>query len=100
MRLQLSRDKNGNFESFIFDETKQKIKITENNIDTILSKGKCFKTIIECVKVWYYNGKVGSIWKIVQLKLSERSLPKKEDSEKEDEGSPKNVYNQLMIMDD
>jgi len=101
MRLQLSRDKNGNFESFIFDETKQKIKITENNIDTILSKGKCFKTIIECVKVWYYNGKVGSIWKIVQLKLSERSLPKKEDSEKENEGSsPKNVYNQLMIMDD
>jgi hypothetical protein len=102
MRLQLSRDKNGNFESFIFDENKQKIKITENNIDTILSKGKCFKTIIECVKVWYYNGKVGSIWKIVQLKLSERSLPKKEDSEKEDEGSSstKNVYNQLMIMDD
>lgn len=98
MRLQLSRDKNGNFESFIFDENKQKIKITENNIDEILSKGKCFKTIIECVKIWYYNGKVGSIWKIVQLKLSERTITK-QDSEKE-EGSLKNIYNQIMILDD
>lgn len=98
MRLQLSRDKNGNFESFIFDENKQKIKITENNIDEILSKGKCFKTIIECVKIWYYNGKVGSIWKIVQLKLAERTITK-QDSEKE-EGSLKNIYNQIMILDD
>lgn len=98
MRLQLSRDKNGNFESFIFDENKQKIKITENNIDEILSKGKCFKTIIECVKIWYYNGKVGSIWKIVQLKLSERTITK-QDSEKE-ESSLKNIYNQIMILDD
>lgn len=98
MRLQLSRDKNGNFESFIFDENKQKIKITENNIDEILSKGKCFKTIIECVKIWYYNGKVGSIWKIVQLKLAERTITK-QDSEKE-EGSFKNIYNQIMILDD
>lgn len=98
MRLQLSRDKNGNFESFIFDEKKQKIKITENNIDEILSKGKCFKTIIECVKIWYYNGKVGSIWKIVQLKLAERTITK-QDSEKE-EDSFKNIYNQIMILDD
>lgn len=99
IKLQLSRDKNGNFESFIFNENKQKVKIDENNIDTILSKGKTFKTIIECVKVWYYNGKVGSIWKIVQLKFSERTF-NKQDSEEEKEGSPKNVYNQLMILDD
>jgi len=98
MRLQLSRDKNGNFESFIFNENKQKVKIDENNIDEILSKGKTFKTIIECVKVWYYNGKVGSIWRIVQLKFSERSFSKQEPIE--EEGSSKNIYNQLMILDD
>jgi hypothetical protein len=99
MNLQVSRDKNGNFESFIFNENKQKVKIDENNISEILSKGKTFKTILECVKVWYYNGKVGSIWKIVQLKFSERTFTK-QDSEKEEEGSSKNVYNQLMILDD
>lgn len=99
IKLQLSRDKNGNFESFIFNENKEKVKIDENNIETILSKGKTFKTIIECVKVWYYNGKVGSIWKIVQLKFSERTFTR-QDSEKEEESSTKNVYNQLMILDD
>jgi uncharacterized protein YbaP (TraB family) len=92
MKLQLARDKNGNFESFIFNENKEKVKIDENNIDTILSKGKTFKTIIECVKVWYYNGKVGSIWKIVQLKFSEKTF-NKQDSEEE-------LYTQLMILDD
>lgn len=104
MRLQLSRDKNGNFESFIFDENKQKIKIDENNINEVLKKGKCFKAIMECVKVWYYNGKVGSIWKIVQLKLSERPLPSKsgDPEEQEQNGNREGatVYNQLMILDD
>jgi uncharacterized protein YbaP (TraB family) len=94
MKLQLTRDRNGNFESFVFDEKKQKIPIDENNIEDILCKGKTFKTIIECVKVWYYDGKVGTIWKIVQLKLSEKTFDEK--LEKED---GMNVYNQLMIDD-
>lgn len=94
MRLQISRDRNGNFESFVFDENKQKVKIDENNIESILCKGKTFKTIIECVKVWYYNGKVGSIWKVVQLKFSERTV-----SNDPVENSTENVYNTLMIDD-
>lgn len=97
MRLQLTRDRNGNFESVIFDENKKKIKIDEHNIDTVLSKGKNFKTIIECVKVWYYNGKVGSIWSIVQLKFSERS---KVEMEPLEPITMNQVYNQLMIIDD
>jgi hypothetical protein len=95
MRLQVSRDRNGNFESFIFDENKQKVPIDENNIESILCKGKTFKTIIECVKVWYYNGKVGSIWKIVQLKFSERTV----SNEPEENNTGGNVYNSLMIDD-
>lgn len=97
MRLQLTRDRNGNFESVIFDENKKKIKIDEHNIDNVLSKGKNFKTIIECVKVWYYNGKVGSIWSIVQLKFSERS---KVEMEPLEPINMNQVYNQLMIIDD
>lgn len=95
MRLQFSRDRNGNFESFIFDENKQKIAINENNIETVLCKGKTFKTIIECVKVWYYNGKVGSIWRIVQLKFSEKII----SNEAEQQETGTNIYNQLMIDD-
>lgn len=94
MRLQISRDRNGNFESFVFDENKQKVPIDENNIETVLCKGKTFKTIIECSKVWYYNGKVGSIWKVVQLKFSERTV-----SNEPEENTGENVYNTLMIDD-
>lgn len=99
MRLQLARDKNGNFESIIFDESKKKIKIDEHNIDTVLTKGKNFKTIIECVKIWYYNGKVGSIWNIVQLKLSEKMRPENNNTDEIQENKG-NIYNTLMIMDD
>lgn len=95
MKLQLTRDRNGNFEGFVFDEKKQKIPIDENNIEDVLCKGKTFKTIIECVKVWYYDGKVGTIWKIVQLKLSEKTFDEKEDGM----NNAINVYNQLMIDD-
>ena len=101
MRLQLSRDRNGNFESIVFDENKKKIKIEEHNINTILSKGKNFKTIIECVKVWYYNGKVGSIWNIIQLKFSEKLKIENEGNSNFETNTVINpVYNQLMIDDD
>lgn len=98
MRLQLTRDRNGNFESFIFDENKKKIPLDENNIETILCKGKTFKTIIECVKVWYYNGKVGSIWRVVQLKFSEK-VTHVEPDELNTEQKMNPVYTQLMIDD-
>jgi hypothetical protein len=98
MRLQLTRDKNGNFESFLFDENKQKIPLKESNIENVLCKGKIFKTIIECVKVWYYNGKVGSMWKIVQLKFSEKTITN-EPQEQQQQQQQSAIYNQLMIID-
>ena len=88
VRLQLPRDKNGNFQSFLFSESKDKIKLDEKNIETLLSKGKTFRTIIECNKIWSYNGKVGSIWNIVQLRFSEF---------KKEAVDEKSVYENLMI---
>jgi hypothetical protein len=72
IKLQLPRDKLGNFESFIFDSSKNKIKLTDDNIAEILAKRKYFKCIIECSKVWHYNGRIGSIWNIVQLRFSDK----------------------------
>lgn len=94
IKLNLSRDRNGNFESFIFNTQKEKIPVNERNIEEILSKGKVFKAIIECVKVWCYNGKIGSVWKIVQLKFSE-----KEPEPTAKLFDPSKVYSQLMIDD-
>lgn len=91
MKLQFTRDKNGNFDSFIFNEKKEKLRIDENNINDILTKGKIFKCIIECSKVWFYNDKIGTIWNIVQLKLSENQTNQPRVTQ--------DTYTNLMIED-
>jgi predicted esterase YcpF (UPF0227 family) len=98
-KMQLPRDSNGNFTSVLFDETKNKIKLKEDNIEELLCKRKVFKCIIECSKLWSFNEKVGSIWNIVQLKFSEQSQKEPEELES-NENSSTNVYSSLMILDD
>lgn len=88
MKLQLPRDKNGNFDCFVFGTDKSKIKIDETNIEEVLSKGKIFKCIIECSKLWYFKEKVGSIWNIVQLKFTDVKVVNENTN---------NIYNSCMI---
>jgi hypothetical protein len=75
MKLNLPRDKNGNFSFFVFNENREKVMINDANVEELLKKGIIFKGIVECSKVWYYNGKYGSQWNLVQLKL-EKEVPK------------------------
>lgn len=113
-KLQFSRDKNGNFESFVFNHAKDKIKICEDNIETYLKRGTPFKCIIECSKVWLYNGKIGSIWNINQLKISEKKFTQNSTTSQNDELINKNseedekdsqiriskgIYEKLMIIE-
>lgn len=93
IKLQLPRDKNGNFTSFVFNENKESVKIDEGNVSDVLVKGKVFKTIIECSKVWLYNGRVGTIWHIDQLRFSDSSKAKMGGN------NTKNMYNELLICD-
>lgn len=99
MKLQLPRDKNGNFESFMFDDKKQKIKLNENNILEFLPKGKVFKCIIECSKIWYYNGKVGSIWNVVQLKFSEKPSKQNEVENTNNTNQSNNTNDTYMFLE-
>ena len=92
MKLLFTRDKNGNFESFVFDNQKNKITLNENDLLQTIPKGQRFKSIIECTKVWYYNGKVGSIWNIVQLKLGAKEV--KTSPQKD---TPQVDYTKLLI---
>jgi len=92
MKLQLPRDKNGNFDCFIFKHDKTKIKIDETNIEDVISKGKIFKCIVECSKLWYFKEKVGSIWNIVQLKFVDLKVLNENNAET----SP-HIYNSCMI---
>lgn len=101
MKLQFPRDKNGNFETFFFDENKNKLKMNESNIEQNIPKRKMFKCIIECSKVWFFNGKAGSIWNTIQLKMSENKITQKENEEElsDEKNNNKNVYNQMLLID-
>lgn len=100
IRLQLPRDKNGNFESVIFDENKNKIKIDDSNIKNVLCKGKSFKCIMECTKLWTYEGKVGSLWNIKQMRFSEKQKQNMyESNERDQTEKADNIYNNIMIED-
>jgi hypothetical protein len=97
MKISLPRDKNGNFDFVIFDENKQKVPINDSNVETVLAKGRIFKSIIECSKVWTYKGKIGTTWNIIQM----RFVPKNEVGEPEETTtSSKNIYNQNLMLDD
>lgn len=80
MKITLPRDTKGNFDFVIFDENKEKVTITDNNIETILHKGKVFKGIIECGKIWYYKDNFGTTWNLKQMKFAEREITKNETS--------------------
>jgi hypothetical protein len=80
IKISLPRDANGNFDFVLFDENKEKIFLDDSNISEVLSKGKIFKTIIECSKLWYYNGKFGSTWNLKQLRFCEKNQPVEKES--------------------
>lgn len=95
MKITLPRDSKGNFECVIFDENKEKVLIEENTVEEVLCKGKVFKSIIECCKVWYYNGRIGTTWNLKQLKFMENGPV--DISEKVDRSQ---VYQNIMLLDD
>jgi hypothetical protein len=95
MKISLPRDKNGNFDFVIFDENKQKVPITDSNIETVLSKGKVFKSIIECSKVWTYKGKIGTTWNLIQMRLTESK-----QNEEGETTTNKTGFAQNLLLDD
>jgi hypothetical protein len=100
MKQQFPRDKNGNFTSFFFDENKQKVLVDEAVITDMLSPRKVFKCIIECAKIWCFNGKIGSIWNTVQLKLTEnKGQQANVQSQSSVYDTQASVYNALAIED-
>lgn len=95
MKISLPRDSKGNFECVIFDENKEKVLLEENNVEEVLCKGKIFKGIVECAKIWYYNERFGTTWNLKQMKFMENvqsDAPEKEDRSQ--------MYQNIMLLDD
>jgi hypothetical protein len=70
MKFSLPRDRNGNFTCVVFDENKEKVKLDDNSLESTLTKGLVFKGIIECGKVWNFNGRTGITWNVIQLRFA------------------------------
>jgi hypothetical protein len=100
MKISLPRDKNGNFDFVLFDESKNKVPLDDKNIEEVLCKGRSFKGIIECSKLWYYKGKFGSTWNLVQLRFSPKNSNADPDEE-ESIGTIKQAnYTSNIMLDD
>jgi hypothetical protein len=97
MKITLPRDTKGNFDYVIFNENKEKVAITDNNIEEVLCKGKIFKGIIECAKIWYFKGRFGTTWNLKQLKFVENNIVDRPQNSKSESTSATQVY---MMLDD
>jgi hypothetical protein len=95
MKITLPRDSKGNFDCVIFDENKNKVVIEEKTVEEVLCKGTIFKGIIECGKVWYYNGRFGTTWNLKQLKFMKNT-----QVEVADKTDRSHVYQNIMLLDD
>jgi hypothetical protein len=71
IKLNIQRDKEGNFNSYFFKyntaKKHDKILIKDENINSTLRQGTVFIPTINCSKIYYYNEKYGSLWNIVQM---------------------------------
>jgi hypothetical protein len=75
MKITLPRDSKGNFDYVVFNENKEKVSITDDDkLTEVLCKGKIFKGIIECGKIWYFKGRFGTTWNLKQLKFVENVI--------------------------
>jgi hypothetical protein len=95
IKMIFPRDSQGNFETVFFDKDKNKILLTESNILDLFSRGTVFKGVVECVKIWCFNNKFGTIWNLSQLRISTSPPPKIEEPETDLE--PSQFYNQCQI---
>lgn len=96
LKINFKRDAQGNFLTMLFDENKNKIKLTENNISDIFTKNTSFKCLIECTKLWLFQNQIGSYWHITQIKL-EKQEPSHNDDEEGTNDNPDDIYNTILI---
>ncbi len=96
IKINIPRDKNGNFLCFMFDENKQKVNITEKNINDLLKKGTFFKLAIECSNIWAFNTKYGSKWNAKQLRFIQPKL-KTQDGNLKSQNEQSKGYNEILI---
>jgi hypothetical protein len=81
LKLNIKRDADGDFKSFVFNKLtidgkikNQTVVLKDSKITDILKKRTVFIPSIECGKVYFYKDNYGTIWDLVQMLI----FPQKE----------------------
>lgn len=101
MKISLPRDSKGNFDYVVFNENKEKVAITDDDkLSEVLCKGKIFKCIIQCGKIWYFKGRFGVTWPLKQLKFVDTKTQEKTETNTEHDDNQVNNSQVYMMIDD
>lgn len=74
LKLNLPRDRLGDFNFHVFDQSKTKLNVDDSNITSILGKGTFCKALLKISKMWSFKDKnmFGFTLDVFQLKLSDK----------------------------
>jgi hypothetical protein len=100
LKINLPRDRYGNFDFVVFDQDSNKVMITEDNVNEIFCKKRTFKCIMECARIWEFNGKIGSVWNAVQVKYYDTPVNDEVSIDSVDESAApqvSSVYTECML---
>ncbi len=80
IKVNIQRDKEGNFNSYVFSyntsKKHDKILVKDENINDVIKPKTIFIPIINCSKIYFYKDRYGSIWNLVQMLIIDVNKPK------------------------
>lgn len=65
---------NGLFTSNFFTRDKTMLVISDSNCAEYFAVSKCFRTVIECSRLWFFNNQIGCTWDITKLRFEDRPV--------------------------
>ena len=78
IKLNVLRDKEGNFNSYVFRynsaKKHDKVLIKDENIHEVIKAKTIFIPIVNCSKIYYYKERYGSIWNLIQMLIIEKQV--------------------------
>ena len=100
IKFSFPRDTHGNFKTTVFDDDKKKVPLSDSNISEIFKKGSLFRISAVNKKIWAFNGKVGTIWEIDQVKLIKgNEINNDDDNASVEETNPVKISTCIMLDD-
>ena len=73
-KVKIMKDKSDKYTAEVYDDKSEQVSLDDNDVSEVLPKGCSVKTCVECLGVWFMNGKFGVSWRLVQAKVYPKSV--------------------------